>query len=131
MNQLLSAALLLRCCVEYLVLSIITCLFCPRVFGSSHARACSLLFLKSGPSLATLYHFSGGKNIFLPLQRNKTVRLYSPKLAANSNGLVKSKGLLIGPFWSVLVRLGLFRSNRGLLEISGFFEHVFNLLRKS
>ena len=30
------------------------------------------------------------------LAENKTVRLYSPKLAAASKGLVKSKGFLIG-----------------------------------
>ena len=31
------------------------------------------------------------------LSKNETVRLYNPKLAAASNGLVKSKGFLIGP----------------------------------
>ena len=39
--------------------------------------------------------------------KNKTVRLYSPNLAAASKGLVKSKGLLIG---LLKVYLDLFRS---------------------
>ena len=38
---------------------------------------------------------------------NKTVRLYSPKLAAASKGLVKSKGFLIG---LLKVYLDLFRA---------------------
>ena len=46
--------------------------------------------------------------------KNKTVRLYSPKLAAASKGLVKSKGFLIGLlkvlFVSICIYLDLFRS---------------------